>query len=85
MSKRKLPKSIHVTTFFVVVGPSNEPMTCAGFETDTGLQLRLSYADGSAMQTESFPAGLDLADRIAAKAEEWKRAWVEKGFTEIGV
>jgi hypothetical protein len=53
-----------------VVGESNEPLTCAVFETDTGLELRLSYSDGQVMQRESVPAGLNLAERIATKASE---------------
>jgi hypothetical protein len=83
MSQDKLPTGTLVETFFAVVGPSQETLTCSVFETGTGRELRLSYSDGYVMQSEPFPPGPDLAERIAAKAEEWRHAWLEKGFKEV--
>jgi hypothetical protein len=81
MSKAQPPRN--VAAFFALVGPRNKTLICAVFETDTGSELRLSYSDGHVMDSASFPAGLDIATRMAAKADEWKRAWIEKGFREV--
>lgn len=39
------PKCTHRATLFRVVGPSGRPLTCAAYEVETGLELRLLYGD----------------------------------------
>jgi hypothetical protein len=83
MSKADAPKNKHVATYFSVIGPSAEALTCAAFETDTGFELHLSYLDGHVMESQSFAAGPDLEERMAARANEWRRTWIEKGFRDV--
>lgn len=76
------PKNIHRATFFTVIGPTNRPLTCAAYEIETGLELRLAYADDEVMRSELF-RGVDADEQIAGRADDWRRMLVTKGFREI--
>jgi len=62
-----------------IIGPSYRRLTCAAFEVETGLELRLSYSDDDVMRSELF-RGAGYDERLAAAADEWRRALVAKGF-----
>jgi hypothetical protein len=73
------PKNIHRATFFTVIGPSGRPLTCAAFDVDTGLELRLSYADDDVMRSELFRS-VDADEQLVAKADAWRLTLLQKGF-----
>ena len=77
------PKSIHRATFFTVIGPSRRPLTCAAFDVETGLELRLSYDDdGDLMRSQLF-RGVDRDERVAEMADAWRMRLVHKGFEDV--
>jgi hypothetical protein len=78
------PKCILRQTFFQVVGASGRPMTCAAYEVETGLELRLSYGVHDVMRSQLF-RGIDRDERVAATAETWRAALLEKGFDELAI
>jgi hypothetical protein len=51
------------------------------FQTEFGLELRLSYGD-DLMRSELF-RGVDRDERCAEAADAWRLALVNKGFSEI--
>lgn len=63
-----------------MLGPSRHPVTCAAYEVETGLELRLAYGD-DVLRTQSF-RGLDRDERLAEAADSWHLALLEKGFVE---
>jgi hypothetical protein len=77
---KRPPKSIHRATFFVMVGPSARALTCAAFDTEFGLELRLSYGN-DLMRSELF-RGADRDERLAETADTWRLALLKTGFTE---
>jgi hypothetical protein len=77
----KPPKNILRATLFHMVGPSGRPLTCAAFEVETGLELRLSCGD-DVMRWQLF-RGLDRDERLAETADAWRLAHLHKGFSEI--
>ena len=64
-----------------MVGPSGRPLTCAAFEVETGLELRVSYGD-DVMRSELF-RGVDRDERLAEAADAWHSALMQKGFREV--
>jgi hypothetical protein len=75
------PKQTYIETFFSVIGPTGRPLTCASYEVETGIELRLSYAADDTMRSELF-RGVDRDERLAATADVWRRALLKKRFTE---
>ena len=75
------PKNRLVATLFHAVGTSGRLLTCAAFDTEFGLELRLSYGN-DLMRSELF-RGVDRDERSAAAAEAWRLALLEKGFREV--
>src|SRR5215831_15553542 len=75
---KPLPKSILRATLFTVIGPSKRPLTCAAFDVETGLELRLSYSDDDVQRSELF-RGIDREERVAERADAWHLALIEKG------
>jgi hypothetical protein len=75
------PKNLHRATFFVVVGASGRPLTCAAYEVATGVELRLSYGDDDMMRSELF-RGVDREERLAQIADAWRSRLLAKGFVE---
>jgi hypothetical protein len=57
-------------------------MTCAAYEVETGLELRLQYSADDVMRSELF-RGVDSNERLTATAESWRLALLEKGFVVI--
>jgi hypothetical protein len=74
------PKNTLVVTLFQMLGPSRRSVTCAAYEVETGLELRLAYGD-DVMRTQLF-RGLDRDERLAEAADSWHLALLEKGFVE---
>jgi hypothetical protein len=65
-----------------MVAPSSQRvLTCAAYEVETGLELRVSYGD-DVMRTQLF-RGVDRDERLAEMADGWHLALLEKGFSEI--
>ena len=75
------PKNVYRATFFEMVGPTAAPITCAAFDTEFGLELRLSYGDDR-MRSQVF-RGVDRYERVAEIAGRWRLALLETGFREI--
>jgi len=75
------PKNLLRATLFTVIGPSGRPLTCAAYDVETGLELRLLYADDNVMRSELF-GGRDHEDRTAERADAWHLALIENGFVE---
>jgi hypothetical protein len=77
------PRNIHRATFFQVGGVSGRPLTCAAYEVETGLELRLSYGE-DVMRSELF-RGADRDERLAATADEWRLALLAKAIRGNGL
>jgi len=75
------PKNRLVSTLFQMASPGGRTLTCAAFEVETGLELRVSYGD-DLMRSELF-RGVDRDERLAETADSWHLALIEKGFAEI--
>ena len=73
-------KQIPRATFFHVAGPSGRLVTCAVFEVETGLELRLSYGD-TLMRRHVF-CGADRDGQCVEAAALWRAVLLEKGFVE---
>ena len=73
----------YIATLFSVVAPSGARVTCAAFEVDTGLELRLDNGDDT-MRSELF-RGVDRYEQTAEAADTLRRALLEIGFTEIDI
>ena len=76
------PKNEYRATFFTVVGPSGRPLTCAAFDVETGLEVRLFYGADDVQRSQLFRGPL-AEDDAATVADQWRLALLEKGFTEI--
>jgi len=74
------PKNVYRATFFRMVGGRGHTLTCAAYDTEFGLELRLAYGD-DLMRSELF-RGIDADDRCAATADSWHLALLEKRFAE---
>jgi hypothetical protein len=77
---KPVPKNIHRATFFRMIGASERQLTCAAYETEFGLELRLSYGD-DLMRSQLF-RGVDHQERCAETADAWRLSLFEKGFIE---
>ena len=75
------PKNVHRATFFSVVGATGRPLTCAAYEVEPGLELRLSYANDDVMRSELF-RGVDRDERLAEAADLWRLRLLGNGFVE---
>jgi hypothetical protein len=75
------PKNVLRAVLFTVMGRSNRPLTCAAYDVETGLELRLSYGD-DVMRSQLF-RGVDAEERTTEAADAWRLALLEKGFTEL--
>jgi hypothetical protein len=64
-----------------MTSPGGRTLTCAAYEVETGLELRVSYGD-DVMRTELF-RGVDRDERLAETADSWHLALLEKGFSEV--
>jgi hypothetical protein len=72
----------HVATLFRVKGGSGRSMRCGLFRVATGHELRFEYEDREdLLRSHLFQVYDDVA--IAAVADAWHRALIEKGFEEL--
>ena len=76
------PKPMHRATFFHVVGPTGRLVTCAVFEIETGLELRLSYGDDLLMRRHVF-CGAHRDEQCVEAAALWRAVLLDKGFVEL--
>jgi hypothetical protein len=76
-------KNLHRATFFTVLGTTKRPLVCAAYEVETGLELRLTYADNSDVMRSELFRGVDREERVAEAADAWRLLLLEKGFTEV--
>jgi hypothetical protein len=51
------PKNGHRARFFAVVGPSGRRLTCAAFDVETGLEVRLFYRDEHVQRSQHSASG----------------------------
>ena len=77
------PKRAYRAKIFEMVGPAAARITCAVFDTQFGLELRLSYGD-DLMRSEIF-RGVDRYDCVTETADRWRLALLETGFREIPI
>jgi hypothetical protein len=59
---------------------SGRPLTCAAYETEFGLELRLPYPNDDVMRSELF-RGVDRDERLAERADECCVLLITNGFT----
>jgi hypothetical protein len=76
------PKNLHQATFFTVLGATKRPLVCAAYEVETGLEVRLTYADNNDVMRSELFRGVDREERVAEAADAWRLLLVAKGFTE---
>jgi hypothetical protein len=77
------PKSEHRATFFTVIGPSRRALTCAAFDVESGLEVRLFYSLDDVQRSQLFRGPL-REEHAAGTADQWRLALIDKGFTEVG-
>jgi hypothetical protein len=76
------PKNTHRATFFTVIGASKRPLTCAAFDVETGLEIRLFYGPDDVQRSQLFRGPL-REDDAATVADQWRLALIQKGFTVV--
>ena len=57
-------------------------LTCAAYQTDTGIELRTSYSAEDIVATELF-RGHNADERVAEHADTWRLNLMLKGFIEV--
>jgi hypothetical protein len=53
------------------------------FDVESGLELRLTYADNNDVMRSELFRGPDHLEWVAEAADVWRLRLLEKGFTEI--
>ena len=62
--------------------PEAGPLTCVAYDVERGLELRLAYGEDDVMRSELF-RGVDRDERLAATADTWRLALLERDFSEV--
>jgi len=62
--------------------PSSRVLTCAAYQTDTGIELRTSYSGEDIVATELF-RGPNADEHVAEHADTWRLNLMLKGFREV--
>jgi hypothetical protein len=70
---RPAPKNDHRADFFTVTGSTGRLLRCSAFDVETGLELRLFYADADddVMRSQLF-RGFEQDEQCAEIADEWR-------------
>jgi len=76
------PKNIYRATFFTVVGPNQQPLTCAALDVETGLEVRLFYGSDDVQRSQLFRGPL-REDDAAGMADQWRLMLLQEGFREV--
>jgi len=79
------PKNVLRTLLFRVVGTSGRPLTCAAFEVETGLELRLCYEDRDDVMRSQLFRGVGHEERCAEAADAWHLALIQKGCRDVAI
>jgi hypothetical protein len=62
--------------------PSSRVLTCAAYQTDTGIELRTSYGADDIVATVLF-RGANADEQVAEHADTWRLNLMLKGFIEV--
>lgn len=80
--QHRQPRCEHRATFWTVRGQSDRLLTCAAYDTDTGIELRASYGVDDIVATKLF-RGADAEEQVAEHADSWRLNLLLKGFREV--
>src|SRR5262245_58386549 len=80
--QHRQPRCEHRATFWMMRSPSSRVLTCAAYQTDTGIELRTSYTAEEIVATKLF-RGPDADEQVAEAADTWRLNLLLKGFREV--